>query len=177
MGRVDGKVAFITGIARGQGRSHAITLAREGADIIGLDYLDTVDESPAPASTQADLDETVRQVEALGRRIVVDRADVRRRDQVDAVLERGVSELGRLDIVSANAGINSLGSAEEITEAIWTNMIDINLTGVWHTTQASIPHCGQAVEADRSSSLVPLQASPPSKTSPTTSRPSTASPD
>lgn len=140
MGRVNGKVAFITGIARGQGRSHAITLAREGADIIGLDYLDTVDESPAPAATQADLDETIRQVEALGRRIVAEKADVRHRDQVDAVLARGVAEFGRLDIVSANAGINSLGSTDQITEEIWTNMIDINLTGVWHTTQASIPH-------------------------------------
>ena len=140
MGRVDGKVAFITGIARGQGRSHAVTLAKEGADIIGLDYLDTVDESPAPAATQADLDETIRQVEALGRRIVAEKADVRHRDQVDAVLARGVAELGRLDIVSANAGINSLGSTDQITEEIWTNMIDINLTGVWHTTQAAIPH-------------------------------------
>jgi SDR family mycofactocin-dependent oxidoreductase len=139
-GRVEGKVAFITGAARGQGRSHAIRLAQEGADIIGIDLCKQIESVPYPMATHADLDETVRQVEALGRRIVVTQADVRDYEEVKAALDVGVAELGRLDIVSANAGIFSVGPTAELPEQTWQDMIDVNLTGVWHTAKAAIPH-------------------------------------
>ena len=140
-GRVEGKVAFITGIARGQGRSHAIRLAQEGADIIGIDFLDTVPGSVAPVSTQADLDETVKQVEALDRRIIATKADVRDYDALKAALDAGVAQLGRLDIVSANAGVSTVGGyTEDVPEDVWQATIDTNLTGVWHTAKAAIPH-------------------------------------
>jgi len=139
-GRVEGKVAFITGAARGQGRSHAITLAREGADIIAVDILKQIDSVAYPLSTPDDLAETVRQVEALGRRIVATQADVRDYDALKVALDDGVAHLGRLDIVSANAGIASYGLADELPEQTWQDMIDVNLTGPWHTVKAAIPH-------------------------------------
>ncbi|HUD77535.1 MAG TPA: mycofactocin-coupled SDR family oxidoreductase [Streptosporangiaceae bacterium] len=139
-GRVEGKVAFITGAARGQGRSHAIRLAQEGADIIAIDLCAQVDSVPYPMSTPDDLAQTVREVEALDRRIVATQADVRDYGAVKAALDAGVAELGRLDIVAANAGISSVGRAEELPEQTWQDMIDINLTGVWHAAKAAIPH-------------------------------------
>ncbi|MEV1329302.1 mycofactocin-coupled SDR family oxidoreductase [Micromonospora costi] len=140
-GRVDGKVAFITGAARGQGRSHAIRLAQEGADIIAIDLCRQVDTVPYPMSTPDDLAETVKEVEALDRRIIATQADVRDFAAVKAAVDEGVAQLGRLDIVSANAGISSpAGPAEDVSEQTWQDMIDINLTGVWHTAKAAIPH-------------------------------------
>ncbi len=139
-GRVEGKVAFITGAARGQGRSHAIRLAQEGADIIAIDLCAQVDSVPYPMSTPDDLAQTVREVEALDRRIVATQADVRDYGAVKAALDAGVAELGRLDIVAANAGISSVGRAEELPEQTWQDMIDTNLTGVWHAAKAAIPH-------------------------------------
>ena len=140
-GRVAGKVAFITGAARGQGRSHAIRLAQEGADIIAVDICEDVTGIPYPGATEADLAETVKQVEALDRRIVAAKADVRDYAGLKAALDDGVAQLGRLDIVSANAGIGtSPHHAWEIDDATWQTMIDINLTGVWHTAKAAIPH-------------------------------------
>jgi (+)-trans-carveol dehydrogenase/(-)-trans-carveol dehydrogenase len=140
-GRVAGKVAFITGAARGQGRSHAIRLAQEGADIIAVDICEDVPGIPYPGATEADLAETVKQVEALDRRIVAAKADVRDYAGLKAALDDGVAQLGRLDIVSANAGIGtSPHHAWEIDDATWQTMIDINLTGVWHTAKAAIPH-------------------------------------
>lgn len=136
MGRVEGKVAFITGAARGQGRSHAVRLAEEGADIIAVDFVQDMDTVPYGLATRDDFELTVKQVEAAGRRIVAVEADVRDYDALKAAVDRGVDELGRLDIVSANAGILSLGKAHELTEQTWVDMIDINLTGVWHTTKA-----------------------------------------
>ena len=142
MGRVEGKVAFITGAARGQGRSHAIRLAEEGADIIAVDLCAQVDTVPYPMATPADLEQTVKDVEALDRRIVARQADVRDLAALKAVVDEGVAELGgRLDIVSANAGIASTdASTSDISEQSWADMIDINLTGVWHTTKAAVPH-------------------------------------
>jgi SDR family mycofactocin-dependent oxidoreductase len=139
-GRVQGKVAFITGAARGQGRSHAIRLAQEGADIIAVDICDQVETVPYPMATPEDLAQTVKEVEALDRRIVAIRADVRDYDALKATLDDGVAQLGRLDIVSANAGIASFGRADEITEQTWRDMIDINLSGDWHAAKAAIPH-------------------------------------
>jgi (+)-trans-carveol dehydrogenase len=140
MGRVSGKVAFITGAARGQGRSHAIRLAEEGADIIAVDICEQIDSVPYPLATAADLQETVDQVQALDRRIVAERADVRDYEQLKAVVDRGVAEMGRLDIVSANAGIHSAAPAHEMTESAWQDLIDVNLTGVWLTCKAAVPH-------------------------------------
>jgi SDR family mycofactocin-dependent oxidoreductase len=139
-GRVEGKVAFITGAARGQGRSHAITLALEGADIIAVDLCSQVDSVPYPMATPEDLARTVKEVEALDRRIVAAQADVRDYDALKQALDDGVAQLGRLDIVSANAGIASFGRAEELPEQTWRDMIDTNLTGEWHTAKAAIPH-------------------------------------
>ena len=140
MGRVEGKVAFITGAARGQGRSHAIRLAQEGAAIIAVDLTGQIDSVPYPMSTPDDLNETVKEVEALDRRIVATQADVRDYGAVKKAVDDGVAELGRLDIVSANAGIFSFGPLAELPEQTWQDMIDTNLTGVWHAVKAAIPH-------------------------------------
>src|SRR6201987_5751827 len=139
-GRVEGKVAFITGAARGQGRSHAITLAREGADIIAVDICAQVGSVPYPMATPQDLAQTVKEVEATGRRIVATTADVRDYDALKEALDDGVAQLGRLDIVSANAGITSYGRAHELPEQTWQDVIDVNLTGEWHAAKAAIPH-------------------------------------
>jgi (+)-trans-carveol dehydrogenase len=140
-GRVAGKVAFITGAARGQGRSHAVRLAQEGADIIAVDNCADVPGLPYPGATEADLAETVSAVEALDRRIVAVKADVRDYAGLAAAVDDGVAQLGRLDIVSANAGIGSQPyQAWDLAESTWQDMIDINLTGVWHTAKAAVPH-------------------------------------
>ena len=141
MGRVEGKVAFITGAARGQGRSHAIRLAQEGADIIAIDLMEEIPGAPYGRATEEDLAETVKQVEALDRRIIASKADVRDFDGLKKALDDGVAQLGRLDIVSANAGIaNQNVPTEELAEDMWENMLATNLTGVWHTAKAAIPH-------------------------------------
>ena len=139
-GRVEGKVAFITGAARGQGRSHAIRLAEEGADIIAVDLCDQVGSVPYPMATPEDLANTVKEVEALDRRIVAARADVRDYAGLKQALDDGVAQLGRLDIVCSNAGISSFGAAAELDETTWQDMIDINLTGMWHACKAAIPY-------------------------------------
>jgi (+)-trans-carveol dehydrogenase len=139
-GRVEGKVAFITGAARGQGRSHAVRLAREGADIIAIDIDAQIGSVPYPMATPEDLAQTVKEVEAAGRRIVATQADVRDYDALKQALDDGVDQLGRLDIVSANAGIVSFGRAEELPEQTWQDVIDVNLTGEWHAAKAAIPH-------------------------------------
>jgi SDR family mycofactocin-dependent oxidoreductase len=139
-GRVAGKVAFITGAARGQGRSHAIRLAEEGADIIAVDIAAQVGSVPYPMATPDDLAETVKEVEALDRRIVATQADVRDYSALKAALDDGVAQLGRLDIVSANAGIVSYGLAADLEEQTWQDVIDTNLTGVWHAAKAAIGH-------------------------------------
>lgn len=142
-GRVDGKVAFITGAARGQGRSHAIRFAEEGADVIIVDICADFSSTAYAGATEADLEETVELVEKLGRRAVSAVVDVRDYEALKAALDEGVSTLGRLDIVSANAGIGvpvSMVEAHEISEEAWREMIDVNLSGVWHTAKAAVPH-------------------------------------
>jgi (+)-trans-carveol dehydrogenase/(-)-trans-carveol dehydrogenase len=141
MGRLNGKVAFISGVARGQGRRHAIRMAEEGADIIGFDILEPIPGSTSDGATEADMAETVKAVEALDRRIIAKKADVRNFEQVKAVADEGFAEFGRLDIVLGNAGISSSPSAAElISDEAFTDMVDINLTGVWRTVKAAIPH-------------------------------------
>jgi len=139
-GRVEGKVAFITGAARGQGRSHAVTLAAEGADIIAVDICAPSGSDSYVFATPADLEETKRQVAALGRRVVTAHVDVRDKQGVQAAVDAGVAELGRLDIVLANAGISTLNRWDEVSEKVWQDTIDINLTGVWNTLVAGVPH-------------------------------------
>lgn len=142
MGQLDGKVAFITGAARGQGRSHAITLAEEGADIIALDICRQIDTVPYPMATPDDLEQTVKEVESLGRKIVAIQADVRDLKAVEAAVAEGVAALGRLDIVIGNAGI--IGWPLEALETndvseVWRDGIDVMLTGVWNTLRATAP--------------------------------------
>jgi len=129
-GRVEGKVAFITGAGRGQGRSHALRLAQEGADIIAIDICHDV-EGALPMATAEDLAETAKMVEALDRRIVTHQADVRDLDALKAAVDDGVEQLGRLDIVLASAGVAMMGGrADKMKVNSWTATVDINLTGV-----------------------------------------------
>lgn len=140
-GKLAGKVAFITGAARGQGRSHAVALAREGADIIAIDICAPVASVRMyPPATQEDLAETVAQVEGLGRRIVARPADVREPSQLRAVLAEGVEALGGLHVVVANAGITSLG--HDVPDTVFTETIAINLGGVVNTVDAAVPYLG-----------------------------------
>ena len=139
-GRVEGKVAFITGAARGQGRSHAIRLAEEGADIIAVDICRDYDTVIYGMSTEADLADTVKAVEALDRRIVASQADVRDAAALKAAVDEGVAQLGHLDIVCANAGICTVQPWDEVTPQVWQDTLDTNLTGVWNTMVVSAPH-------------------------------------
>ncbi|HET6499342.1 MAG TPA: SDR family NAD(P)-dependent oxidoreductase [Amycolatopsis sp.] len=142
MGRLDGQVVFITGVARGQGRSHAVRLAEEGADIIGVDICSDIATVPYGVATKADLDETVRLVEATGRRIHAEPADVRDLAGLEAAVAAGLSRFGRLDAVVANAcTVNGVGSAWLLTEEQWNDQIEIGLTGTWKTLKATIPGC------------------------------------
>ncbi len=139
-GRVEGKVAFVTGAGRGQGRSHAIRLAEEGADILAVDILHDYDTVGYRMSTEADLAETVKAVEALDRRIVATQADVRDAAGLKKAVDDGVAQLGKLDIVCANAGICTVQAWDEVTPQIWQDTIDTNLTGVWNTVVVAAPH-------------------------------------
>jgi (+)-trans-carveol dehydrogenase len=140
MNRVEGKVAFITGAARGQGRAEAVRLAEEGADIIAVDVCGDIETVPYAGATEEDLAETVRLVEALDRRIIATQADVRDYPALKAALDAGVAELGGLDIVVANAGVVNYGAVDEITDEEWEAVVGINLTGVWKTGKAAVPH-------------------------------------
>jgi (+)-trans-carveol dehydrogenase len=145
-GRVAGKVALVTGAARGQGRAHAVRLAEEGADIIAIDICREVETSFAPAATPEDLAETVEWVRATGARISAHTTDVRDIDQLQAAVDLGVDRLGRLDVVVANAGIVSMAPVLELTEEQWKEVLDVNLTGVWRTVKAAMPRILQQDE-------------------------------
>jgi SDR family mycofactocin-dependent oxidoreductase len=138
MGKLEGKVAFITGAARGQGRSHAIRLAEEGADVIVVDICSQLDSVSYPMGTTEELQETVAAVEALDRRIFARQADVRDAAGLRRVFEEGVAELGPVDIVLANAGIGAGGPAVP-EEQEWDEVVGVNLTGVWNTGRIAIP--------------------------------------
>jgi SDR family mycofactocin-dependent oxidoreductase len=138
MGRLEGKVAFVTGAARGQGRSHAVRLAAEGADIVGIDVCQQLVKG-YPGATEAELQETARMVGDQGRSMVAVKADVRSFDELAAAVGEGVDRFGRLDIVVANAGIFSFGRMWEIELDEWQDVIDVNLTGVFHTIKATVP--------------------------------------
>lgn len=139
MGKLDGKVAFITGAARGQGRSHAIRLAQEGADIIAVDICRQIDSVSYPMSTPDDLAETAKQVEALDRRIFTAEADVRDETALRQAFEAGTAEIGPVDVVLANAGIAPMGLPSKERHEAWQDVIDVNLTGVFNTVEIAIP--------------------------------------
>ncbi|MBX7433281.1 mycofactocin-coupled SDR family oxidoreductase [Mycobacterium sp. Y57] len=141
-GRVEGKVAFVTGAARGQGRSHAVRLAEEGADIIAVDVCGPISpDSQIAPSNPDDLAQTADLVKNLDRRIITAQVDVRDYDALAAVVDGGVEQLGRLDIVVANAGIGNGGQTlDRTSEADWDDMIGVNLSGVWKTVKAAVPH-------------------------------------
>lgn len=140
-GRVEGKVAFITGAARGQGRAHAVRLAEEGADIIAVDICKQIDSVVIPLATPEDLAETADLVKGLNRQIYTAEVDTRDFDALKAAVDAGVDQLGRLDIIVANAGIGNGGATlDKTSEGDWTDMIDVNLGGVWKTVKAGVPH-------------------------------------
>jgi SDR family mycofactocin-dependent oxidoreductase len=163
-GSLRGRVAFITGAARAQGRAHAVRLAREGADIIALDICasasNTVTYTPA---TPEDLNETVRLVEAEGRKILSRQADIRDDAALKQLVAEGVEQFGRLDIVVANAGVLSWGRVWELTDEQWDTVIDINLTGTWRTLRATIP---AMIEAGNGGSIVVVSSSAGVKATP-----------
>jgi SDR family mycofactocin-dependent oxidoreductase len=138
--RQQGKVAFITGAARGQGRAHALRLAAEGADILALDLAGPLPGVPYESATPDDLAETAELVEALDRRVLTHQGDVRDFDDMKAFVDAGVAELGRLDVVVANAGICIPATWDETTPQVFKDTIDINVTGVWNTVMAAAPH-------------------------------------
>jgi len=133
MGKLEGKVAFVTGAARGQGRSHAIRLAEEGANIIAVDLCDQIATVPYPMATPGDLEQTAKEVESLDRRIFTSQADVRDRNALQRAFEAGVAELGPVDIVCANAGIAPMSLEPQAQE--WQDVLDVNLTGVYNTVE------------------------------------------
>jgi (+)-trans-carveol dehydrogenase len=144
-GRVEGKVAFITGAARGQGRAHAVRLAQEGADIIAVDICGPIEEFLNPPSTPEDLAKTADLVRGHNRRIVTVEVDVRDYEALEAAVASGVEQLGRLDVIVANAGISNAGNddggtLDKVSEKDWQDMIDVNLSGVWKTVKAGVPH-------------------------------------
>jgi SDR family mycofactocin-dependent oxidoreductase len=140
MGTLDGKVAFISGVARGQGRSHALRLASEGADIIGIDICHDIDTMDYPNATEADLAETAKLIEQLDRRVITSEADVRDFVAVQRAVDAGVAALGRLDIVLSNAGIVRLHADADDRAQLWQDIVGTNMTGGFHVLNASVPH-------------------------------------
>jgi SDR family mycofactocin-dependent oxidoreductase len=152
VGLLDGKVAVITGAARGQGRAHATRFAEEGADIIAMDICRDVETISYNLATPEDLQETVAAVEKLDRRILATETDTRDFKAVTEAVDRGVAEFGRVDVLVANAGIgDSYAAAQEMSEERWLTMVDINLNGVWRACRAAIPHM---IEAGRGGCLI-----------------------
>lgn len=160
LGRFRGKVAFVTGAARGQGRNHAVRLAQEGAHLILADACADVGSIGYDLATEEDLAETVRRVELLDRRVVAERVDVRDGVAVRALVDRGVAELGPLDVVLANAGIAGSEPMAEMSDATWQDMIDINLTGVFKTVRAALPHLSAGGSVVITSSIAGMKGLP-----------------
>ncbi|HZZ46865.1 MAG TPA: mycofactocin-coupled SDR family oxidoreductase [Pseudonocardia sp.] len=151
MGRMDGKVALVTGAARGQGRSHAIRLAEEGAEIIAVDLCAQIGTVPYGMSNPEDLAETAKRVEELDRRILAKEADVRDTESMAAAVSAGLAEFGHIDVVCANAGIFSVAPTWEMTDEMWDDMIAVNVTGVWKTLRAVLP---SMIERGQGGSLI-----------------------
>ncbi|WP_209305763.1 mycofactocin-coupled SDR family oxidoreductase [Mycobacterium sp. PS03-16] len=163
-GPLDGRVAFITGAARGQGRAHAVRLANDGADIIAIDICGPVSDTVTyPAATSEELAETVRLVEETGRKVLAREVDIRDLAALEQVVADGVEQFGRLDIVVANAGILSWGRIWEMSEEQWETVIDVNLNGTWKTLRAAVP---AMIEAGNGGSIVIVSSSAGTKATP-----------
>ena len=163
-GPLEGRVAFITGAARGQGRAHAIRLANEGADIIAIDVCGPISDSITyPLGTSEELAETVRAVEAAGRKVLAREVDIRDLAALQQVVADGIEQFGRLDIVVANAGVLSWGRLFEMSEEQWTSVIDVNLTGTWKTIRAAVP---AMIEAGNGGSIIIVSSSAGLKATP-----------
>ncbi len=151
MSRVEGKTAFITGAARGQGRSHALRLAQEGARIIAVDICEQIPGVAYDMATYDDLCLTQKLVEEADGEILIEKADVRELAELERVVARGLDRFESIDIVCANAGISSYGKTWELSESAWQDTIDVNLTGVWHTIRATVP---PMIDAGRGGSII-----------------------
>jgi SDR family mycofactocin-dependent oxidoreductase len=163
-GPLEGRVAFITGAARGQGRAHAVRLANDGADIIAIDICQPVSESITyPLGTSEELSDTVRAVEATGRKVLAREVDIRDLAALEKVVADGVEQFGRLDIVVANAGVLSWGRMFEMSEEQWDTVIDINLNGTWKTIRAAVP---AMIEAGNGGSIIIVSSSAGLKATP-----------
>ncbi len=163
-GTLEGRVAFVTGAARGQGRAHAVRLASEGADIIAIDICGPVADSVTyPAATSEELADTVRGVEATGRKVLARQVDIRDLAAQRQVVADGVEQFGRLDIVVANAGILSWGRTFELSEEQWNSVIDVNLNGTWRTIRAAVP---AMIEAGNGGSIIIVSSSAGTKATP-----------
>ncbi|MGW0040215.1 mycofactocin-coupled SDR family oxidoreductase [Rhodococcus sp. NPDC003348] len=154
MGRVEGKVAFVTGAARGQGRSHAVRLAEEGADIIAVDLCADISTIGYPMATPEDLEETTRLIEKHGRRVVAVQADVREAEQMRAAVEQGVAELGKLDIVVAQAGVAGMKGEPQVQA--WCDVVNTNLVGTMNAVQAALPHLGEGASIIATGSMAAM---------------------
>ncbi len=156
MAELENTVALITGAARGQGRSHAVALAEQGADVIAFDICADVDAIPYPLAAKSDLDETARLVQSTGRSVVPVVADVRDLAQLEAGVRAGTAELGDIDIVIANAGVVAIGDTDPCSESVFNAIVDTNLKGVWHTLVASVP---SIIRKGRGGSIVLVSSS------------------
>ena len=146
MGRVEGKTALVTGAARGMGAAHAIALAREGADVVVFDVPNEISTLEYSPGTSEQLEGVAAEIEKLDRRAIVVEGDVRSQADLDGAVEQAIAEFGKLDFAVANAGIWTLGTSWEMSEEKWQETIDVNLTGVWHTTKAVFPHMKEREE-------------------------------
>ena len=154
---LEGRVAFVTGAARGQGRAYAVRLAQEGADVIISDICASVSQTiPYPGATPDDLAETVRLIEAEGRKVLARQVDIRDDAAVRTLVADGVEQFGRLDVLVANAGVLSWGRLWELTDEQWNSVIDVNLTGTWRTLRAVIP---AMIEAGNGGSIIIVSSS------------------
>jgi SDR family mycofactocin-dependent oxidoreductase len=161
---LDGRVAFVTGAARGQGRAHAARLAADGADIIAIDVCRPISDTITyPAPTSEDLAETVRLVEAEGRKVLAREVDIRDLAALREVVADGIEQFGRLDIVVANAGVLSWGRMFEMSEEQWDTVIDVNLNGTWRTIRATVP---AMIEAGNGGSIIIVSSSAGTKATP-----------
>ncbi|MDT5079680.1 MAG: hypothetical protein QOJ80_4317, partial [Mycobacterium sp.] len=163
-GTLEGRVAFVTGAARGQGRAHAVRLASEGADIIAIDICGPISDTVTyPAATSEELADTVRAIESTGRKVLAREVDIRDLAAQQQVVADGIEQFGRLDIVVANAGILSWGRMFEMSEEQWDSVIDVNLNGTWRTIRAAVP---AMIEAGNGGSIIIVSSSAGTKATP-----------